>query len=245
MAVAEVQRGVRRQRVEVAPPAVVGDPRALGVGDRDRQRVVVVGGVAVGDRGRVLRAEAHVERERQAARPAAGLEELRDVDDDGLEAAGAQLALQPRRAGGHDDRAPDDDGVRAERVGLVVRQRDRVGDELGDEPRAVGVERGRRVHRGARVERAEDDVDVVEARVAELDRAGSRRRRSARDRRRRSRRSARGSPRRACRRTAARRPRPPARRPRRACGSRSRARGTSARRARSPGGARGGACGPG
>ena len=188
---AEVQGRVRGERVEVAPATVVVYPRALGPRDGDRQRVVVVRGVALGHRGAVLghrrehgrrhrrdivpqpscgrlsderrrarrqlgrrarrlavgcrrgelraarrlRAQPHVERERQAARPAARLEELRDVDDDRLESARAQLALQARRAGRHDDRPPDDDGVRAERGGLVVGQRDRVGDERGDRVR--------------------------------------------------------------------------------------------------------------
>ena len=96
MPVAEVQRAVGRQRVEVAATAVVVDPGALGVRDRDGERVVVVGGVALGERAGVTGAEPHVEGERQAARPTAGLEELREVDDNGLEAARAQLSLQAR-----------------------------------------------------------------------------------------------------------------------------------------------------
>ena len=171
MAVAEVQRRVGGERVEVAPAAVVADPAALGADDRDRQRVVVVGGVAVGEvRCVACRApQPDVERKRQAARPAAGLQELRHVDDDGLKAAGAQLALQALRARRHDDGAADHDGVRAERGGLIVGERDRVGHERGDPPRALLVERARRVERRVRVQRAEDDVDVVVARVGELD----------------------------------------------------------------------------
>ncbi len=170
VAVAEVQRRVGRQRVEVAAAAVVVDPGALGARDRHRQRVVVVGGVALGDGGGVLAPEPGVERERQAARAAAGLEELRDVDDDGLQAALAQLELQARRARRHDDRAPDDDRVRAERARLLVGEHDRVRDEPLDRSQAVGVEGARRDEGGVRVERAEDDVDVVEALVGELDR---------------------------------------------------------------------------
>ncbi len=224
VAVAEVQRGVRGERVEVAAAAVVAHPAALGARDRDGERVVVVRGVALGNvrgarfRGegvlaaqplaadqrklparplaadprkgllaarplaadpregllpapaRFLRpAEPHVERERQATRPAAGLEELRDVDDHGVEPAGAQLAIEARRARRHDDGPPDRDGVRAERRRLVVGQRYRVGHERRDRPRALVVERARRVQRRVRIERAEHDVDVVVARVGELD----------------------------------------------------------------------------
>jgi hypothetical protein len=45
MQVPEVQRGVRRQQVEVALALDVGHPRALAAGDDDRERVVVVGDV--------------------------------------------------------------------------------------------------------------------------------------------------------------------------------------------------------
>ena len=57
VAVAEVQRRVAGQQVEVAAAVDVGHPGALGVGDHDRQRVVVVRGALLGarellDRGR-------------------------------------------------------------------------------------------------------------------------------------------------------------------------------------------------
>ena len=46
--VAEVQRRVAGEAVQVAPAVDVGHPGALGVGDDDRQRVVVVRGPALG-----------------------------------------------------------------------------------------------------------------------------------------------------------------------------------------------------
>jgi hypothetical protein len=48
MPVAEVQRRVSGQEVQVAAAVDVGDPGALGVGDHHRQRVVVVRGPAFG-----------------------------------------------------------------------------------------------------------------------------------------------------------------------------------------------------
>ena len=170
VAVAEVQRAVGRQRVEVAAAAVVVHPGALGVGDRDRQRVVVVSREALGERAGVARAaEPHVERQRQAARPAAGLEELRHVDHDGLEAAGAELCFEARRARRHDDGAPDDDRVGAEGRDLLVGEDDRVGHQRAHEARALRVELVERDERAAGVQRAEDDVEVVEALVGQLD----------------------------------------------------------------------------
>ena len=47
VAVAEVQRRVRRQQVEVAATLGVGDPRALALHQRDRERVVGVRGIAL------------------------------------------------------------------------------------------------------------------------------------------------------------------------------------------------------
>jgi prolipoprotein diacylglyceryl transferase len=54
-------------------------------------------------------AEVGVEGEREAAAPAAGLEELADVDLDGGEAPGLELPADAGRAAGHDDGAVDHD----------------------------------------------------------------------------------------------------------------------------------------
>ncbi len=48
VAVAEVQRGVRREHVQVAAAIGVGDPGALGLGDHYGQRVIVVCAVRLG-----------------------------------------------------------------------------------------------------------------------------------------------------------------------------------------------------
>ena len=58
VAVAEVERAVAGEAVEVAAPLDIGHPRALARGEHHAQRVVVVGGVPLGEldvgRGRVL-----------------------------------------------------------------------------------------------------------------------------------------------------------------------------------------------
>ncbi len=47
VAVAEVERGVPRQRVQVAPAVHVGHPRALALGEDDLERVIVVRGIGL------------------------------------------------------------------------------------------------------------------------------------------------------------------------------------------------------
>ena len=54
MAVAEVQRAVAREQVQVAAPVDVLDPGALAAGEHDRQRMVVVRGVCLDLRDRAL-----------------------------------------------------------------------------------------------------------------------------------------------------------------------------------------------
>ena len=58
VAMSEVERGVRREHVEVSLPLDVGHPGSLPARDDDRKRVVVVGRVALGKREQFLRARA-------------------------------------------------------------------------------------------------------------------------------------------------------------------------------------------
>ena len=73
--------------------------------------------------------EVGVEGEGEAATPAAGLEELADVDNDGVEAPGLELPADAGRAGGHDDGPAHDDGVGDEEVGLHGLEHERLRDE--------------------------------------------------------------------------------------------------------------------
>jgi hypothetical protein len=57
--VTEVQRGVRGEQVQVAASFNVGHPRALGLVDDDRQRVVVVRGVLLAEPPQLARAVGH------------------------------------------------------------------------------------------------------------------------------------------------------------------------------------------
>ena len=59
VAVAEVQRGVRREHVQVPAAAGIGDPGPLGLGDHDGQRVIVVRAVRLGQGAQVLRSHGH------------------------------------------------------------------------------------------------------------------------------------------------------------------------------------------
>ena len=107
----KLMRRVGREHVQVAAAVDVGDPGALGLGDHDRQRVVVVRAV-----GRGLGAQLRCRRvppvpaicfppgpdgrelpefQGAALGPAAGLEQLRHVDPDRLEAAAASWAARP------------------------------------------------------------------------------------------------------------------------------------------------------
>jgi hypothetical protein len=79
-----------------------------------------------------------------------------------------------RRAGGHDHGAADHDRVCAELRALLGVEQERLGDELRDH-RAAGLgERRRHDHRAPLAERAQGQIQVVEARVHQLDRARSR-----------------------------------------------------------------------
>ena len=180
---AEVQGRVRGERVEVAPAAVVVHPRALGARDRDRQRVVVVRRVALGDRGAVLGDDASaVDAPRRASPSRTSSASVRQ--------RGPPPALRNSETStttGSKSRARSSRSRRGVQAGMTTVRP--MTTEFAQNAAAsssvsaiasgtsAAIARaplsssapGAYSARG-RVERAEDDVDVVEARVAQLDR---------------------------------------------------------------------------
>ena len=145
MAVAEVDRRIRAQTVEVTLAVDIGDPRPLGgrSGDRDRRVVVrhmrfgveretcgrchIVGDECVG--------HGVVPPQFQCAAfdPAAALQQLGEIDGHRPEPGLAQLGLKLRCAVGHHDVQSVGDQVEAEYGRVGVGGDDGVGEQLVDQ----------------------------------------------------------------------------------------------------------------